>query len=96
MENMIMVHGIAVRVTGNGFEGEDSDFNAVCEAIETAAAQLDKIAIEASVWDAEKDDYVNRSDSRLQALSNLICVETLRNMGWNNAHNPSVTVYGYA
>ena len=96
MENMIMVHGIAVRIAGNGFGGEEADFDKVCSAIETAAAKLDKAAIEASIWDDEADDYVNRSDSRLQDLSNLICVETLRNMGWNNAHNPSVTVYGYA
>ena len=96
MEDLIMVHGIAVRVLGNGFEGELSDFHAVCAAIETAAAQLDKIAIEASVWDAEKDDFVNPSNPRLQALSNLICVEMLRHLGWAKPHAPSVTVYGYA
>jgi hypothetical protein len=94
MEDLILVHGIAVRVLGNGFEGELSDFHAVCNAIETAAAQLDKIAIEASVWDAEKDDYVNPSDSRLEALSNLICVETLRSLGWVKPHAPSVSVFG--
>lgn len=87
---------ITLRLVGDGFSGNEADFNRVCDEIERAASQLDKAAIEAVVWDVEADDYVNRADQRLQNLADLICVETLRGLGWDKPHNPSVTVYGCA
>jgi len=96
MENLIMVHGIAVQVVGNDFGGEEADFNKVCDKIEAIAAELDKAAIEAAIWDIEANDYVGRGDQRLQRLADSTCMETLRGLGWDNPNVPSVTVFGIA
>lgn len=93
METTISAHGFDVRVVGDGFSGEEADFEVVASKIEDALALLPREAIEAIVWDYEADDFQNRADERAIGLANSVCLDTLTALGWDRPHVPGVSLY---
>ena len=92
MMNTFEAQGYMITVEGHDFGGNTADFDKVCEEIALAAVWFDSAALAAIVWDEEKDDFADASDTRFHEVAMTLCRSSLDSLGWDKPDVPWIHV----